>query len=73
MEKMKFLSNTHDPKDPLADMYVERSFHETQAEAVAHWREWLKGKVIGDPQASDFYTVSELKEMGLVGVYLPSK
>jgi hypothetical protein len=66
---LRFLSNTHDPKDKFARMYVARRFDETQEEAW-HWHlEWLKGKVIGDPQATETYTVAQLKEMGMVGVY----
>lgn len=69
---MKFLSNTHDPKDKNAKMYVARLFHETQEEAWANHLNWLKGKVIGDPEATEAYTVAQLKEMGLVGVYMPN-
>ena len=68
-DTMEFLTNTHDPKDKCAKMYVARSIHETPAEAWAHHVEWLKDKVIGDPQATEAYTVEQLKEMGLVGVY----
>lgn len=66
---MKFLTNTHDPKDKNAKMYVARRVHETQEEAWRHHLDWLKDKVIGEPQATEHYTVGELKEMGLVGVY----
>ena len=66
---MRFLSNTHDPKDKNAPMYVDCSFHETREEAWAHHLEWLKDKTIGDPEATETYTVEQLKEMGLVGVY----
>lgn len=69
---MKFLSNTHDPKDKNARMYVARRFNETPEEAWRWHRKWLKGKVIGDPQATEAYTVEQLKEMGMVGVYLPN-
>ena len=69
---MRFLSNTHDPKDKLAPMFVDRRFDETQEEAWRNHLEWLKGKVIGDPQATEAYTVAQLKEMGLVGVYMPN-
>ena len=66
---MEFLTNTHDPKDKYAKMYVARSIHETQEQAWAHHVEWLKDKVIGEPQATEAYTVEQLKQMGLVGVY----
>lgn len=66
---LRFLTNTHDPKDKLAPMYVSRSFDETQKEAWLRHLEWLKDKVIGEPQATKAYTTEQLKEMGLVGVY----
>ena len=66
---MKFLTNTHDPKDKYAKMYVAHSLYETPAEAWAHHVEWLKDKIIGEPQATETYTVEQLKEMGMVGVY----
>lgn len=66
---MKFLTNTRDPKDKHAKMYVARSIHETPEEAWAHHVAWLKDKVIGEPQATEAYTVEQLKELGLVGVY----
>jgi hypothetical protein len=40
-------------------------------EAVREFQEWIKDKVIGDPQASEVFTVEQLKEKGVVGVYLP--
>lgn len=68
---MRFLSNTSNPSDPMADIYVIRGIDQSQREAVASWREWLKGKVIGRPQASFKYTVEQLEAMGMVGVYDP--
>ena len=69
---MEFPTNTHDPKDKNAKKYVARRTHETQEEAWANHLYWLKGKVIGEPQATEAYTVAQLKEMGLVGVYMPN-
>ena len=69
-KKLRFLSNTHDPKDPNASMCVFRHPHETQEEAWQRHQDWLKGNVIGKPQAaSDAYTGEQLEEMGMVGVY----
>jgi len=67
---MKFLSNTHDPKDKEADYYILRSADETQAQAIAAHHRWLDGKVIGRPQATKFYSVEQLEARGVVGVYL---
>jgi hypothetical protein len=67
---LRFLSNTHDPKDPHAKMYIAHRFDQTQEEAWHYHCEWLKGKVIGKPQATSAYTVEELEKMGMVGVYI---
>lgn len=54
---MKWLTNIGDPKKPV---YDPEELHE-----------YLKGKVIGDPQATSTYTVDQLKALGMVGVYAP--
>lgn len=66
---LSFLANIYNPKDKRASMYVFRSPYETQEQAWIHHLEWLKDKVIGDPQATEASTVEQLKERGLVGVY----
>lgn len=66
---MKFLSNTYDPKRKDAPMRVTARIGETQQEAWRWHLEWLRGKVIGEPQETSTYTVEQLKEMGMVGVY----
>ena len=54
--KLKWITNTYVPNDGRED--PERH------------RQWLKDKIIGEPKASEKYTVEQLKEMGLVGVYV---
>ena len=66
---MRFLCNTYDPKDIRNKRYLTTPPHETPEDALRHHLEWLKDKVIGEPQATETYTVEQLKEMGLVGVY----
>jgi len=69
MKFKRFLSNTHDPSDPQASWYVAIRIHESPAEAWQHHLYWLNGKVIGDPKPTKFYSVQELKNQKLVGVY----
>lgn len=69
--RMKFLDNTHDPKDPRARFYLSTELRQTHEEAWKMHLQWLEGKIIGDPQPTDTYTVEQLKAMGLVGVYKP--
>ena len=66
---MRFLSNTYNPKNDDVRFFVPRGFYETQEEAWNHYVFWLKDKFIGEPEASEKYSVAELKEMGYVGVY----
>lgn len=66
-----FLTNTHDPNDKRAEMHVDyRPLQETRREAWLRHLEWLKDKVVGEPQATKHYTVEQLKEMKLVGIYM---
>lgn len=67
---LKWVSNTYDPKAKDAKMFVFRMPDETQEHAWRTYLQWLNGKVIGEPQATDHYTVEQLKAMGLVGVYV---
>lgn len=66
---MKWLTNTHDPKDKDWKMYVTTRIGETRQQACANHLEWLDGKIIADPEPSDTYTVEQLKAMNIVGVY----
>lgn len=74
---MIFLTNTHDPADvEAAKRSLVLSFEEWQDPDGRErcWQnhlKWLEGKIVGDPQPSEKYTVEQMKEMGLVGVYAP--
>lgn len=64
---MRWLVNTYWPKSP--DRFVLPRIGGTEAEARAIEDAWLADKIIGEPQATEGFTVEELKEWGLVGVY----
>ena len=66
---MEWLTNYHDPSDKFFELSVMRMSDETQAQAVANARHWLSDKIIGQPKATEFYTVGQLKAFGIVGVY----
>lgn len=68
---MKYLSNTYSPKLSDAPNYIFRRMHETPKEAWQNYLSWLDNKIIGRPQATEKYTVEQLEEMGMVGVYIP--
>ena len=70
---MKFLSNIHDPKDENAKIFVFCDSNETSEEAWQHHLRWLEGKIIGDPKKTEWYTVQQLKDMKMVGVYAPDE
>ena len=60
MSKLKWLTNTRDPKNFSGD-----TLHRQEQEAL----EYLENKIIGRPKATERYSVEELEAMGLVGVY----
>ena len=71
---MRFLTNIYDPKGLNARTYLALDQHEAmepqgRERAWQRHLEYLSDKIIADPQASDAYTVEELKAMGMVGVY----
>ena len=72
---MKFLTNTHDPKDiENAKMSLALSFEDMydQKGRESAWQrhlDYLSDKFIGRPQATTTYTVEQLEAMGMVGVY----
>jgi hypothetical protein len=72
---MKFLTNTHDPKDVEgAKMSLALSFdymYDRQGLERAWQRhlDYLSDKFIGRPQATTTYTVEQLEAIGMVGVY----
>lgn len=68
---MKWVSNTYDPQRADARQYVSKLLNETTEEAWQHHLEWLKDKIIGEPQGTRLISAEDLKKMGLVGVYLP--
>lgn len=69
--KLVWIANTYDPKKPDTDTFLIAMRGETQSQAAELHRQWLADKVIGEPQSAqaDSPSPSELKAMGLVGVY----
>lgn len=66
---MKHLSNVYNPEARDAKNHVLRCTGETLEEAWQHHLEWLRGKRIGLPAATEKYTVEQLINMNIVGVY----
>lgn len=71
---MKFLSNTYNPCLPKARMYFLTSYegHFDPIKGEYEWRQhinWINKNIIGEPMPSDTYTVEQLKEMGMIGIY----
>jgi hypothetical protein len=60
---MKWLTNS------AGEKFVVRRFEQSIEEAISDYRRFLSDKIIGDPKATDFYTVEELKAMEVFGVY----
>ena len=68
---MKFLTNIPDPNTEYPIVFC--AYGETEDEALSRQRQWLRGKIMGKPQATEWRSVDELRAMGVVGVYLPDE
>ncbi len=68
---MKWNTNLENPGLPDHWVTPIRSWGETPQKAKDHETEWLKGKIIGPPQATETYTVKQLEAMDIVGIYVP--
>lgn len=66
---MKWLTNIYNPNRPDAFQYIYSELGESIDQAWSNHLEWLKDKIILEPKATDTYTVEQLEEMGMVGVY----
>jgi len=67
---MKHLTNIYDPKRLDAKSMIMTLRGQTQAEAWRLQQQWLSGKMIGSPKATDQYSIQELAAIGMVGVYV---
>ena len=73
----RHLSNIHDPSDPRARDYQMISFEDFKngQEAIEqswkNYQNWINKNVIGPPKATETYTVEQLEEMKMVGLYEP--
>jgi len=66
---LRWLTNTYDPSRIDA-----RAMHSyiSGVDRALQWQwhlEWLRDKVIGDPQPSEHFTVAQLKAAHYVGIY----
>ena len=63
---MRWLTNLHDPRRTDISPYEtpDRGFHYQES--------WLADKIIGEPKATEAYSVEQLKKMGMVGIYAAS-
>lgn len=66
---MKFLTNTFDPNHVDAKRYFTYRSNKDRDEQWQVYLHWLSDKIIGLPQATDLYTVEQLINMNIVGVY----
>lgn len=69
MKIKQFLTNTQDPKSKYTQMFFPRSLHESPQDAWKNHLAYLSDKVIGRPQGTPYFSVSELEKQGMVGVY----
>ena len=68
---MRWLTNTYGPgRIEDAKSVIDHIYSPPGSGWEMH-KGWLKGKIIGPPKATEAYTVEQLKDMNMVGVYLP--
>lgn len=74
MAKGKFLSNISNPKSADARKYFthnKEAFLDSEL-ADLEWQyylDWVEKNEIGRPSPTEHYTVEELENMGMVGIY----
>lgn len=72
---MRWLTNMRDPrlddaiKRVITHMLEEFGKYETPEQAHQRELEYIEGRILGEPMATRKYSVVELKNMGLIGVY----
>lgn len=73
---MRHLSNIPDPRIPRTKEYFTcYTYYEWcngPSAIEAAWErhlEWVNSNVIGRPKATEKYTVEELENMGMIGIY----
>lgn len=59
---LRWISNTTDPAKGKPEYISIRDWQDAT--------DWLRGKIIGEPKATDTFTVEQLKAMDVVGVYV---
>lgn len=71
----KFLSNIYDHRLPDAKQTHVYSYYAMSAGTEVmdiewqHHLDWINQNVIGQPQATKWYTVEQLEKMGMIGIY----
>jgi len=66
MKFMKWISNTAKKTDLFN---VPTLIGQTREEALRYYQNWRSQLIEGDRQATDSYSVAELKAMGMIGLY----
>lgn len=74
---MRFLSNIYDPhREDARERFTFSSKAASDHElANLEWERqmgWVNENIIDRPMATDKYTVGQLEEFGMVGIYAPS-
>ncbi|MEM1368490.1 MAG: hypothetical protein AAGG02_10820 [Cyanobacteria bacterium P01_H01_bin.15] len=65
---MRFLTNHANP-ETFKPWDLIRGFEQSEEDALREFESWLKDKIVGEPRATESYSVEELKDMGMVGIY----
>ena len=76
MQKYVFLSNIYDHRLPSGEMYFIYSFDTYQNPELKkqEWQnhlDWINRFVISRPKSTPSYTVKQLENMEMIGIYCP--
>lgn len=73
----RHLSNIFDHRRPNAEMYMCHDYNDWcngPAAMEAAWNrhlDWINNNVVDPPKATDVYTVEQLENMSMIGIYAP--
>ncbi|ALG68062.1 hypothetical protein [Beggiatoa leptomitoformis] len=68
-QTLVFLRNIYNPELPDVLDKIPPHASMSKVDVYHQQQEWLKDKILGEPQATKIWTVDELKELGFVGIY----
>lgn len=67
--RLRFCGNHSSPLDGSDERYLLQDPHIPPEVSLERHRAWIRSKLVGNPQATEHYSATWLKEQGMIGVY----